>query len=66
LKLETTVKHYEWEMDEITFTEAKETCIVAWFTILKVENAAGTTQTAIPKLLPLSTATQYGYESFRS
>jgi hypothetical protein len=47
LKLDNSIKHYEWEMDKISFTEDEEVRSTAWLTVLNDEKAAQTTLLAI-------------------
>ncbi len=39
LKLDNVIKHYEWELDKIAFTEEEEDRSTEWLTILNDENA---------------------------
>jgi len=47
LKLDNTIKHYEWELDKLNFTPEEEACSTAWLNVLNDENAAQTTLLAI-------------------
>ncbi len=43
LKLDNTIKLYEWEMDKIAFAEDKEFCSTTWLTVLNDRKSAWTT-----------------------
>jgi hypothetical protein len=43
LKLDNTIKHYEWELDKLNFTPEEEARSTAWLNVLNDENAAQTT-----------------------
>jgi hypothetical protein len=51
LKLDNVIKHYEWELDKIAFTEEEEDRSTEWLTILNDENAGRTTLNAIRQAL---------------
>ncbi len=51
LKLDNVIKHYEWELDKITFTDEEETRSTEWLTILNDEKAGRTTLNAIRQAL---------------
>jgi len=51
LKLDNVIKHYEWELDKIAFTEEEEARSTEWLTILNDENAGRTTLNAIRQAL---------------
>ncbi len=46
LKLDNVIKHYEWELDKITFTNEEEARSTDWLTILNDEKAGRTTLNA--------------------
>jgi hypothetical protein len=51
LKLDNVIKHYEWELDKIAFTDEEEARSTEWLTILNDENAGRTTLNAIRQAL---------------
>jgi hypothetical protein len=51
LKLDNVIKHYEWELDKITFTDEEEARSTEWLTILNDEKAGRTTLNAIRQAL---------------
>ena len=51
LKLHNVIKHYEWELDKITFTNEEEMRSTKWLTILNDEKAGRTTLNAIHQAL---------------
>ncbi len=51
LKLDNVIKHYEWELDKITFTDEEEARSTDWLTILNDEKAGRTTLNAIRQAL---------------
>ncbi len=51
LKLDNVIKHYEWELDKITFTDEEEVSSTEWLTILNDEKAGRTTLNAICQAL---------------
>jgi len=51
LKLDNVIKHYEWELDKIAFTDEEEVRSTEWLTILNDENAGRTTLNAIRQAL---------------
>jgi hypothetical protein len=51
LKLDNVIKHYEWELDKITFTDEEEARSTEWLTILNNEKAGRTTLNAIRQAL---------------
>jgi len=42
LKLDNVIKHYEWELDKITFTDEEEAPSTDWLTVLNNEKAGRT------------------------
>ncbi len=51
LKLDNVIKHYEWELDKITFTDEEEARSTDWLTVLNDEKAGRTTLNAIRQAL---------------
>jgi Baculovirus F protein len=51
LKLDNVIKHYEWELDKIAFTDEEEARSTEWLTILNDEKAGRTTLNAIRQAL---------------
>ncbi len=51
LKLDNIIKHYEWELDKITFTDIEEARSTEWLTILNDEKAGRTMLKAIHQAL---------------
>jgi len=51
LKLDNVIKHYEWELDKITFTDEEEARSTEWLTVLNDEKAGRTTLNAIRQAL---------------
>jgi hypothetical protein len=51
LKLDNVIKHYEWELDKITFTDKEEARSTEWLTVLNDKKAGRTTLTAICQAL---------------
>jgi hypothetical protein len=51
LKLDNVIKHYEWELDKITFTDEEEARSTEWLTVLNDEKAGRTTLNAIHQAL---------------
>jgi hypothetical protein len=51
LKLDNVIKHYEWELDKITFTDEEEARSTKWLTVLNGEKAGCTTLNAIHQAL---------------
>ncbi len=51
LKLDNVIKHYEWELDKITFTDEEEGRSTDWLTVLNNEKAGRTTLNAIRQTL---------------
>ncbi len=51
LKLDNVIKHYEWELDKITFTDEEEARSTEWLTILSDEKAGRTTLNTIRQAL---------------
>jgi len=47
LKLDNVIKHYEWELDKITFTDKEEACSTEWLSVLNDEKVCRTTLNAI-------------------
>jgi len=50
-KLDNVIKHYEWELDKITFTDEEEARSTNWLTVLSDEKAGRTTLNAICQAL---------------
>jgi hypothetical protein len=51
LKLDNIIKHYEWELDKITFTDEEEARSTEWLTILNDKKASRTTLNTIHQAL---------------
>jgi hypothetical protein len=51
LKLDNVIKHYEWELDKITFSDEEEARSTDWLTILNDEKAGRITLNAIRQAL---------------
>jgi hypothetical protein len=51
LKLDDVIKHYEWELDKITFTDEEEAHSTEWLTVLNDKKAGCTTLNAIRQAL---------------
>jgi hypothetical protein len=51
LKLDTSIKHYEWDLEKITFSDHEETCSTQWFTVLGDHNTSHTTLASICQAL---------------
>ncbi len=51
LKLDNVIKHYEWELDKITFTDEEEARSTDWLTVLNDEKAGRTTLNTIRQAL---------------
>ncbi len=51
LKLDNVIKHYEWELNKIIFTDEEEARSTEWLTVLNDEKAGRTTLNAIRQAL---------------
>jgi hypothetical protein len=51
LKLDTSIKPYEWELEKITLYKDEEACFAHWLTILGNENAGQATLASIGQYL---------------